>query len=191
MADIRDTFIGNLRGSRNTQNNGIDKFVDKLRNVKQTAGDSTNIGKQSIDQPQFNEEKRVADNSAAMRGAALHRLSDAEAQRWQNSKFEPQYIAGMPKTERDWKNFEDGLDDFKVVLNSYTNEPDQANRIKILEKSAPRFSNSERLSRYLKIMYQDELANKGGEYKDYNYKNAQSNIEKAISDILSQRYHGA
>lgn len=174
---IQDSFIGNLRGVNApsaTKNKGVSGFIENFRNAVRSAEAKQNGYQNAPMQP--------------VPSAKFHRLSGDQALVWQNSKYEPIEIATFPQTEKDWKNFESGIDDFKVVLDAYNNEPDQNARISLLEKSAPRFKDSERLSRYLYLMHEDEVANRDKTAMlDLDYRTVKPAIEKAIEDIMSHR----
>lgn len=188
MADIRDSFIGNLRsgGSAKNGNTSGDNFIDIFRKSMNERLQQGGYRNQPMQEPKTQEQ--VADAAA---GTRFHRLSDEQAQTWQNSKYEPVKITALPQTEKDWKAFTDGLDDFRVVMNSYSNEPNQDARIKIIEQSAPRFQSSEKLSRYLAALHANELANKRGELTDFNYKDQPSYLEDSINEVLSYRFKRA
>lgn len=184
---IQDTFIGNLRAARGIASGMAkqgyapqDGFIGNLRKATTTA--ASNAPK-NIDTPS-NVTPRTYEKDASARQGTLYLETPKIAD---NSTFRATKIAALPKTEEAWQNFIKGIDGFKTVLNDYSKEKNQDKRIEILERNAPKFMNSEKLSRYLYIMREDELANKNGKYKDFDYTQVKPGIEQAIEEMMSLR----
>ena len=184
---IQDTFIGNLRAARGIASGMAkrgytpqDSFIGNLR--KATSATASNVPK-NIDTPS-NVTPRTYEQDASAKQGTLYLETPKIAD---NSTFRATEITALPKTEEAWQNFMKGIDGFKTVLNDYSREKNQDKRIKILEQNVPKFKNSEKLSRYLYIMREDELANKNGNYNDFDYTQVKPGIERAIEEMMSLR----
>lgn len=197
MSDVRDTFIGNLHNISSSLGNAYkDVFVDNFRRFVSNAnrqqngvvpGSNNYGGKIRSASVPMNEPRTWEQENSAKAGTLFMKEPEISG----NSKFEAMHITAMPHTEKDWEAFVNGLDDFRVVLDAYAKEPNQDERIKIIEQSAPRFQDSRKLNRYLYALHENELANKRGEYDDYNYKDQPAYLEEAIRDMLSLHYKKA
>lgn len=100
-------------------------------------------------------------------------------------------MSAMPSSEREWKEFSDGLEDLNGVLDMFSNESNQDARIKIIEQNAHRFNKSPKLSRIVGALYESEMLNKKGEYSDYDYRAQPDLIRQAVNDTLAHRYKRA
>lgn len=178
---IQDTFIGNLRNASAKRGyTPRDGFIGNLR--KATSATASNVPR-NIDTPS-NVTPRTYEQDASAKQGTLYLKTPEIAN---NSAFYATKITALPKTEEAWQNFIKGIDGFKTVLNDYSKEKNQDKRIKILEQNAPKFRNSDRLSRYLHIMREDELANKNGKYDSFDYTKVKPGVEQAIEGIMSLR----
>lgn len=195
---IQDTFVGNLRKSKDksgTSSRG--GFIDELRNSlneralqqkrARTPGSVGYKGELGPARPSMSEPRTVDQDISAQRGSLFVKAPDIA----KNSQFNAMHITSMPKTEKDWQNFSGGLDDFDAMMNAYAKEPNQDKRIKLIEQSTPKVRKSEKLSRYLYVLRENELANKRGELADFNYKDQPKYLKQAIDDLLSLHYKRA
>lgn len=178
---LLDTFIGNLRGASAKQ--GYTPQEGSIGNLRKAISAAASNVPKNIDIPS-NITPRTPEQDASAKQGMLYLKTPKIAD---NSTFYATKITALPKTEEAWRNFMSGIDGFKTVLNDYSKEKNQDRRIKILEQNAPKFRNSEKLSRYLYIMHEDELANKNGKYNDFDYTQVKPGMERAIEEIMSFR----
>mgnify|MGYP006908846643 CR=1 FL=1 len=187
MADIRDTFIGNLRGTNApsaTKNKGISGFIQNFRNaVHEAEAKNAQDKKQFLDQPQSTNNGIAPD--AAFNGA---RFDNAWNNPAENFTPDSSQFGTRSLSFQDVKRVKPYVELFNKAMNEYANEPDGVKRRIILDSygnysplgSLPGMAN------YLTILRNTEDAVERDGIKNYKYADTANVFIKMLNSEIDK-----